>query len=48
MAQEEHDHGCEEEAAEETELRATMHWPGDEERLADLNVFFVHTPQALS
>lgn len=33
-------------AAEETELRATMHWPGDEERLADLNVFFVHTPQA--
>jgi hypothetical protein len=36
------------EAAEETELRATMHWPGDEERLADLNVFFVHTPQARS
>lgn len=35
-------------AAEETELRATMHWPGDEERLADLNVFFVHTPQARS
>jgi HicB family len=33
-------------AAEETELRATMHWPGDEERLADLNVFFVHTPLA--
>jgi hypothetical protein len=32
------------EAASETELRATMHWPGDEERLADLNVFFVHTP----
>lgn len=31
-------------AASETELRATMHWPGDEERLADLNVFFVHTP----
>jgi hypothetical protein len=22
------------------------HWPGDEERLADLNVFFVQTPQA--
>jgi len=21
-----------------------MHWPGDEERLANLNVFFVHTP----
>ena len=35
-------------AASETELRATMHWPGDEERLADLNVFFVHTPQTRS
>jgi hypothetical protein len=23
-----------------------MHWRGDEERLADLNVFFVHTPQS--
>jgi len=34
------------EAEAETELRATMHWPGDEERLADLNVFFVSTPQA--
>ncbi len=34
------------EAADETELRATMHWPGDAERPADLNVFFVHTPQA--
>jgi hypothetical protein len=33
-------------AASETELRATMHWRGDEERLADLNVFFVHTPQS--
>jgi hypothetical protein len=31
-------------AASETELRATMHWPGDDERLADLNVFLVHTP----
>jgi hypothetical protein len=31
---------------EETELRATLHWPGDEERVADLNVFFVHTPPA--
>ncbi len=30
--------------ADEGELRATMHWPGDEERLANLNVFFVHTP----
>ena len=36
------------EAADETELRATMHWPGDDERLADLNVSFVHTPQARS
>ena len=34
--------------ADETELRATMHWPGDEERLADLNVFFVHTPPVKS
>lgn len=33
------------ELASETELRATMHWPGDEERLADLNVFFIHTPR---
>jgi len=31
-------------AATETELRATMYWPGDDERYADLNVFFVHTP----
>lgn len=35
-------------AASETELRTTMHWPGDEERLADLNVFLVHTPQSKS
>jgi hypothetical protein len=35
-------------AATETELRATVSWPGDEERLADLNVFFVHTPQSRS
>jgi hypothetical protein len=33
-------------AAAETELRATMRWPGDDERLADLNVFLVHTPQS--
>jgi hypothetical protein len=32
-------------AADETELRATMSWPGDERRHADLNVFFVHTPK---
>lgn len=32
-------------AATETELRATMSWPGDDERHADLNVFFVHTPE---
>lgn len=32
-------------AASETELRATMSWPGDKERHADLNVFFVHTPE---
>lgn len=31
-------------AATETELRATMYWEGDEQRLADLDVFFVHTP----
>jgi hypothetical protein len=31
-------------AADETELRATIRWPGDEDRLADLNVFLVHTP----
>jgi hypothetical protein len=28
-------------AANETELRAKVHWPGDEERLAELNAFFV-------
>lgn len=33
-------------AAEETELRATMHWPGDAERLADLIIFFVHVPES--
>jgi hypothetical protein len=32
------------EASDESELRATMRWPGDERRHADLNVFFVHTP----
>lgn len=26
-------------ASDETELRATVHWPGDERRLADLNAF---------
>ena len=31
-------------AASETEFRATVRWPDDDERLADLNVFFVHTP----
>jgi hypothetical protein len=30
--------------ASEIELRATMSWPGDDRRHADLNVFFVHTP----
>jgi hypothetical protein len=30
--------------ATETELRATVSWPGDDRRQADLNVFFVHTP----
>ena len=33
-------------SANETELRATMSWPGDEQRHADLNVFFIHTPAA--
>lgn len=31
-------------AAGETELRATMSWPGDKRRHADLNAFFIHTP----
>jgi len=31
-------------AANETELRATMSWPGDDRRHADLNIFFIHTP----
>lgn len=33
-------------AVGETELRAAMRWSGDDERLADLNVFLVHTPQS--
>jgi hypothetical protein len=32
------------EAASEAELRATVSWPGDERRHADMNVFLVHTP----
>jgi hypothetical protein len=32
-------------AATEAELRATVSWPGDERRHADLNVFFIHTPE---
>jgi hypothetical protein len=32
-------------AASETELRATMSWPGDEQRHADLNVFFIQVPE---
>lgn len=31
-------------AATEQELRAVVSWPGDDRRLADLNVLFVHTP----
>jgi hypothetical protein len=31
-------------AANETELRAVMSWPGDDRRHADLNIFFVPTP----
>jgi hypothetical protein len=34
-------------AASDTELRATMHWEGDEKRLADLNVLLVHTPTSV-
>jgi hypothetical protein len=36
------------EAASETELRVVVSWPGDDERLGDLNVFFVHTPMTTS
>jgi hypothetical protein len=31
-------------AATESELRATVHWRGDDRRHADLNVFFISTP----
>lgn len=31
-------------AASKTELRATVHWKGDERQLAELNVFFISTP----
>jgi hypothetical protein len=33
------------EAASETELRATMSWPGDEQRHADLNAFLIQVPE---
>lgn len=33
-------------AATDTELRCTVTWAGDDRRHADLNVFFVHTPDA--
>jgi hypothetical protein len=33
-------------SAGETELRATVSWPGDNRRHADINVFFVHTPES--
>ena len=33
-------------AANETELRAVMSWPGDERRHAERNVFFVPVPAA--
>lgn len=36
------------ESPNETELRATVLWPGDKERFGDLNIFFVHTPQSVS
>ena len=31
--------------ATDTELRCVVSWPGDDRRLADLNVFFVHVPE---
>lgn len=33
-------------AATDSELRATVHWKGDDQRLADLNVFLVSIPRA--
>ena len=41
-----HDQFVEWIATSETELRARMAWPGDDRRLADMNIFFVHTPPA--
>jgi hypothetical protein len=32
-------------AATDTELRRVVSWPGDDRRLPDLNVFFVHVPE---
>jgi hypothetical protein len=32
--------------ANEQELRATVRWPGDDRRYAELNVFFAHLPKA--
>jgi hypothetical protein len=45
-ALEQHPHFVEwRDAAGETEVRATVSWPGDDRRHADLNVFLVHTPE---
>jgi hypothetical protein len=33
-------------AATDTELSCAVSWPGDDRRLGDLNVFFVHVPEA--
>jgi hypothetical protein len=47
LALEEHEHFVTwTDAAMETELRCTVSWAGDDRRHADLNVFFVHTPEA--
>ena len=34
------------ETGEETELRASMAWPGDDDRVVDLHVLFMHTEAA--
>lgn len=35
-------------AANETELRAVVHWKNDQQRIADLNIFFIPTPTAVA
>jgi hypothetical protein len=38
--------GSEQPAPTETDLRATVSWPDDPDRLGTLNITFIHTPKS--